>query len=137
MAKELEAWYDYMAVFSMCCREPAKERWLFDLGNFVARENSYEKSEFNIRKDCYSIAAELMKMIDDGESWNAIKEKFQEKAKTPMYISIVGSIMLSYSKCPTEFIEQAVDLEAANWYADLVKRYDERKLYEEMQTYSY
>lgn len=137
MAKELEDWFDYIVIFSNYCREPAKERWMNDIGSFLARANSYRVEEFNIKKDCYSIAAEFIKMIHDGESWEDIKKLFDEKAKTPMYKCIVGNIMLSYSKYPTEFIEQVIDLEEANWYADLVKRYDERKLYEEMQTMNY
>lgn len=137
MANELEAWFDYIVIFSNYCREHAKERWIFDIGNFLARENAYNKNEFSIRKDCYAIAAEFIKMIHEGESWEDIKALFDEKVKTTMYKCIVGSIMLSYSKHPTEFIEQVIDLEEANWYADLVKKYDERKLYEEMQNHKY
>lgn len=133
MSKELEAWLDNMVVFSMYCRPVARERWIFDLENFIKREKLYGPEMFSIKKDCYALAAEFILMIHEKKSWEEIKAVFKRKVGSAMYKSIVCDIMLQYSEYETEFVEQVIDLEEANWYADLVHKYDDRKIYLQMQ----
>lgn len=137
MDKELANWLDYIVTYSMYCKEISKERWLFELENFVMRYKSYDKEFFAVKKECYNIVGEFLKMMHDGQSWENIKEIFNTKVTTPMSISIVGQLMLSYSEHGIEFIEQVVNVSDLDWLCKLQKEYEEKKLVEEMKKIHY
>lgn len=133
MNKDLKIWLDNMVVFSMYCRPVARERWVFELENFIKREKSFGPEMFSIKKDCYTLAAEFILMIHERKSWDEIKRVFKQKVGSVIYKTTVCDIMLEYSEYETEFVEQVIDLEEANLYADLVRKYDDRKLYLQMK----
>ncbi|MCH5167726.1 MAG: hypothetical protein J1F35_07580 [Erysipelotrichales bacterium] len=137
ITKELNDWIDNIVTYSMYCRQPAKARWIMDLESFAMNEASYNPEVFQMKKECYSIAAEIIKMIFFEEPWDAIKVLFNANAKNSIYVSMIGLTVLKYSDHETEFIEQVVDLEELDWLSKLYHEYEERKLLEDMKKLGY
>ncbi len=134
---ELRRWAEEITKYQVYCKEAAQMRFKNDIIIFVGRAQSYDKVYFEAKKRAYSIAAEIMKELKEGSSWEVIKTLFETNVKTILDITLVGDIMLEYSEFGTAFVEKILDINTYQAIADLMKKYDAKKEIEFLKEMGY
>lgn len=133
----LEKWKNEILKYQVYCKDAAKLRFNNDIVCFINRENTYPKNYFEAKKRAYSIAAEIMKELKEGSSWEVIIAIYNANVKTFLDLTLVGDIMLEYSEFGTAFIENVLDLDTYRAIADLIKKYDDKKELEYLKELGY
>lgn len=113
----MDEWKEQTKEYAIYCKEDKKEAWIndinaLDIANFSElpyttceiRESIYED-----RKKSFIKTAEIMKALDEGESWEQIAVRLMEGQKYYQYpIGEIGHMMLVYSKYGVEFVKTII-----------------------------
>lgn len=121
-------WKKTVKGYVIYCKEDRKEAWInaidaLNIADFTYLE--YCILMYEEQKRCFIKTAEIMKALDEGESWEQIGARLSEGKKYIQYpIGIIGHMLLAYSKHGIEFVEK---LNANTlWMFESLKRdYDE------------
>lgn len=133
----IQEWRENIIKYSEYCKDAAKQRFINDINIFVGRLYTYDKTYFEAKYAAYSLAAEIMKELKEGSSWEVVKTLFSSNVKTILDVTLVGDIMLEYSEFGTSFIEQVLDINSYELIADLMKKYDAKKEMEFLRSIGY
>lgn len=105
----MEEWKEQLKEYVVYCKEEKKEDWINDI-DALNVENFFDlPAEYEVQKNCFIKTAEIMKALDEGESWEQIGARLMEGHEYCQYpIGIIGHMMLSYSKHGTEFVKTVI-----------------------------
>lgn len=133
----IEKWAEETTSYSKYCKEAAQLRFSNDIKIFIGRMNSYNPEYFEAKRKAYSLAAEIMKELKEGASWDVVKTLYSSNVKTVLDVTLVGDIMLEYSEFGTAFIEHVLDIDTYQAIAELMKKYDTKKEVEFLRQMGY
>ncbi len=125
--EELVLWAEKTIQFSIYCKEVAKERFRRDIISFIHRVKFYDQIHFEAKKKAFSVAAEIMKELQEGSPWEVVDTLFYTNIKTIYEVIAICEIMLEYSEFGTAFVERFTPLPLYQEIEGLVKKYDAKK----------
>ena len=105
----MDEWKEQIKEYVIYCKEDRKEAWIndidaLDLANFS--DLTYREFMYEDQKKSFIKTAEIMKALDEGETWVQIVGRIMEGKEYCQYpIYLIGHMMLTYSKHGIEFVE--------------------------------
>lgn len=105
----MSKWKEQIKEYTIYCKEDKKDLWINDItaldrANFADLLAAYEA-----QKKSFIKTAEIMKALDEGESWEQIAPRLMEGHEYYQYpIGIIGHMMLTYSKHGIEFVQTVI-----------------------------
>lgn len=129
----MSEWKKTTKEYAIYCKEDRKEAWInaidgLDIASFT--DLKFSILAYEDQKRCFIKTAEIMKALDEGESWKQIGARLTEGNEYCQYpIGIIAHMMLAYSKHGIEFVEKLGD--GILWILDALKQEYEEELAKE------
>lgn len=127
----MNEWKNDMMEYQKYCKPEFQEAWVLDI-QALDMEKYYNNMGKNLggyayeaQKVSFIKTAEIMKSLDEGESWEQVSERIMEGRETCQYpIGIIGHMMLKYSKHGIDFVKTIIG-DALMMFNDLNNEFEE------------
>lgn len=94
--------------YSVYCKDDQKDNWESEIRNLVYAagkvSDNYILEELSAREN----AAIIMNRISSGHSWDEIRRVVKNQGHSGSSISMLGQIMLRFSPCGIDFVENVI-----------------------------
>lgn len=105
----MNKWKESTKEYAIYCREDRKTSWINDITALDRAKFSDLPTAYEDQKKSFIKTAEIMKALDEGESWEQIASRLMEGHGYCQYpIGVIGHMLLTYSKHGIEFIENII-----------------------------
>ena len=121
----MDDWKKQLAEYTVYCKEDRKDAWINDIETLDITKFPNVPEEYESHKKSFIKTAEIMKALDEGESWKQIGKRLMEEKEYCQYpVGIIGHMMLKYSKHGVEFIKVVIG-DSIELMTDLQEEYNE------------
>ncbi len=105
----MDAWKEKIIDYKIYCKEEKRDLWVNDILALDSTKFADLPAAFENQKKSFIKTAEIMKALDEGETWEQIGHRIMEGHEYCQYpIGVIGHMMLKYSRHGIEFVRLAI-----------------------------
>lgn len=126
----MDKWKKEIKEYVSYCKEDRRDLWISDIDalsieNF-SKLDDLRQYAYDDQKRSFIKTAEIMKTLDEGGSWDDVRELLMEGHEYCQYpAGIIAHMMLRYSKYGIEFTQKSFGDTLEFMFPDLKKEFDE------------